>query len=566
MPELSVSRKNISKLFSEMQDQKFIIPDFQRPYKWDEEKCETLWDDISNFFIEKKDNEEYFLGTIVTCKGDEDKNLIEIIDGQQRIISLFLLLRAFYKKLEKMPEDENIIGLKSQIAPCLWTVDEISGKVQDTTKIHIESKVATENDNEVFHNILYTGERNVKNTDLYSTNYSFFYRKCDDYAKDNPTHWQRFCVTILKNCIVLPIECENLDTGLTIFSTLNDRGMPLSDSDIFKAQIYRIKKNGEERVAFTSKWKELSETVEGATINLDDLFRYYSHIIRAKNKNKSKEIGLRKFYSADRYLKLQDNKLIDDLIGLSEFWSVVNNGTTQINGIEKINVESQKYLHCLQSYPNEYWKYITSVYYYKNKDSDDFLNIFPKFLKKLTAFLLVKFIKKPTVNAIKDDIYQGCIDVFYQNQLKYKIELDDDFKTSISNAKSLKIAKAIILLQAYQNPKQNSRIPNNFQIEHIFPRKWQDTNYNGWNKEDADEYLEKFGNKVAIETRVNIQAGNGYFGKKKIRYQASKIYEVIDLSNYSKNDWIKEDIETREERIKTKLFDFFKENLLYDSL
>ena len=265
-------------------------------------------------------------------------------------------------------------------------------------------------------------------------------------------------------------------------------------------------------------------------------------------------------------MKLQDNKLIDDLIGLSEFWSVVNNGTTQINGIEKINVESQKYLHCLQSYPNEYWKYITSVYYYKNKDSDDFLNTFPKFLKKLTAFLLVKFIKKPTVNAIKDDIYQGCIDVFYQNQLKYKIELDDDFKTSISNAKSLKIAKAIILLQAYQNPNQNLRIPNNFQIEHIFPRKWQDTNYNGWNKEDADEYLEKFGNKVAIETRVNIQAGNGYFGKKKIRYQASKISEVIDLSNYSKNDWIRDDIETREEKIKTKLFDFFKENLLYNSL
>ena len=76
MPELSVSRKNISKLFSEMQDQKFIIPDFQRPYKWDEEKCDTLWDDISNFFIEKKDNEEYFLGTIVTCKGDEEINSI----------------------------------------------------------------------------------------------------------------------------------------------------------------------------------------------------------------------------------------------------------------------------------------------------------------------------------------------------------------------------------------------------------------------------------------------------------------------------------------------------------
>jgi|GEM_PF-6614945 len=46
MAELHVSKKNISKLLTEMQGRKFIIPDFQRPYKWDIEKCETLWNDI----------------------------------------------------------------------------------------------------------------------------------------------------------------------------------------------------------------------------------------------------------------------------------------------------------------------------------------------------------------------------------------------------------------------------------------------------------------------------------------------------------------------------------------
>lgn len=60
MPELSVSRKNISKLFTEMQDKKYIIPDYQRPYKWDEEKCDILWNDIVNFYAEKKDGDEYF--------------------------------------------------------------------------------------------------------------------------------------------------------------------------------------------------------------------------------------------------------------------------------------------------------------------------------------------------------------------------------------------------------------------------------------------------------------------------------------------------------------------------
>ena len=78
----------------------------------------------------------------------------------------------------------------------------------------------------------------------------------------------------------------------------------------------------------------------------------------------------------------------------------------------------------------------------------------------------------------------------------------------------------------------------------------------------ADEYLEKFGNKVAIEKKVNIQAGNGYFGKKKGKYSNSKIAEVIYLSNYSKNDWVKDDIEERDNNFMTVLLNFFKDNLV----
>lgn len=531
MAELNVSRKNISKLFTEMQGKKFIIPDYQRPYKWDEEKCETLWNDITNFFIEKKPNEEYFLGTIVTYKGDgaDSSNEIKIIDGQQRITSLLLLLRAFYAKLENMQEDDNIIGLKNQIAPCLWDVNEISGKVEDKTKIHIKSQVATESDNEIFHKILENGERINTTKVLYSSNYAFFYSKCEEYAKINPMRWQPLCVTILNKCIVLPIECENEDLALTIFSTLNDRGMPLSDSDIFKAQIYRTKKSHEEKKEFTEEWKELTEKVEDAGINLDDLFRYYSHVIRATKNDRSKEIGLRKFYSWNNYELLKSSSLMNDLTELAEFWFAINTGDSKINDKELFNFESKKYIHCLKFYPNEFWKYITSVYYFKNKSSADFAEKFPLFLKKIISFLFTKFIEQPTVNAIKDDIYKYGIDIYTNNT--FKINLTDTFHNNISNSVSFKIAKSIILLSAYLNNSQTELIPDNFELEHIFPRIWQDTNYNGWNKKDADEFLEKFGNKVAIEKKVNIQAGNGYFGKKKERYTKSKIAAIIELSN-----------------------------------
>lgn len=79
---------------------KFVIPDYQRPYSWEEEQVETLFNDIWNFTIEnigRKDS-SYFLGSIVSFVNTDGEN--EIIDGQQRITTLFLLLRAIYKKLE----------------------------------------------------------------------------------------------------------------------------------------------------------------------------------------------------------------------------------------------------------------------------------------------------------------------------------------------------------------------------------------------------------------------------------------------------------------------------------
>jgi uncharacterized protein with ParB-like and HNH nuclease domain len=173
MPELHVSKKSISKLFSEMSNKKFIIPYFQRPYKWDIYKCGTLWENIEDFALtDAKQGSDYFLGTIVSYT-NEDKNQ-EIIDGQQRITSFFLLLRAFYKKLEDMSQDDEVIGLKNQIAPCIWDTDKFSGKVTDYTAIHIKSLVATEEDNDTFHKILETGECSQTSKDNYSKNYRYF--------------------------------------------------------------------------------------------------------------------------------------------------------------------------------------------------------------------------------------------------------------------------------------------------------------------------------------------------------------------------------------------------------
>ena len=57
------------------ENQKFLIPEYQRPYRWSIDECQTLWNDMIDVFNEKKNNPsmEYFLGSIVSFENKEKK-------------------------------------------------------------------------------------------------------------------------------------------------------------------------------------------------------------------------------------------------------------------------------------------------------------------------------------------------------------------------------------------------------------------------------------------------------------------------------------------------------------
>ena len=126
MSKLNIDQQTIKELF-ENKKTDFLIPDYQRPYAWGENECQTLWEDIFSFAFPENDyskfdsdNDEYFLGPIVTFK---NQNKLEIIDGQQRLTTLMLLLRAFYSKFDNM-QDENIIKNFSENFSCKLSILE----------------------------------------------------------------------------------------------------------------------------------------------------------------------------------------------------------------------------------------------------------------------------------------------------------------------------------------------------------------------------------------------------------------------------------------------------------
>lgn len=574
MAELSVSRKSVKELLSlsdtNTKGKIYIIPEYQRPYRWDKEKCETLWIDLTNFYEDTRgeDDHEYFLGTIVTCSDESSPKNIDVIDGQQRITSLFLLLRAFYTKfeemLEKNPNDDEIIGLMKSIEPCIWNVNKITHKVVDKKDIHIHSLVATDKDNQIYHYILETGKALNDQTSNYKENYEFFLKKYNEYITSSPKDWKELCLSIIERCIVLPIECDTLDSALTIFGTLNDRGLPLSDSDIFKAELYKQKTSKEEKDDFTKSWKELEETVNDGGFSLDALFRYYTHIIRGMNCDNTKEIGLRRFYAGgdNKYKLFKNSDFFKNIQDLAAFWKEVNVRNEEFDDTNRFcNVEAKKYIHCLNCYPNEYWKYPISVYYHVHKNDGDFKPMFADFLRRLLSYMFVRFVESPTVNKIKDPTFNFCIDVASRGNADFSYKIPENFKQQLSQYSSSKISKPMILLEAYLFDDQQKLIQESFEIEHIFPQKWQNTNYNGWNQEEAKKHLNMFGNKIAFEKKLNIQAGNGYFGQKKSKYCLSRIKEVVDLSTHESEDWTRQDIESRDEKMLNRLESFFKKNI-----
>lgn len=184
MSKLNVDQKNIYELLSDRKAD-YIIPDYQRPYAWDEDNCQTLWDDIFSFAIPDNDatkfdtSDEYFLGSIVTFENDKKQQ--EVIDGQQRLTTFMLLLRAFYDRFTQM-QDQDSKDFSERIASCIWKTNE-TGK-PDKEHLKIDSVVATDKDKDEFLSILKTGIVTNEQTSTYANNFRFFLEKVDNFINN----------------------------------------------------------------------------------------------------------------------------------------------------------------------------------------------------------------------------------------------------------------------------------------------------------------------------------------------------------------------------------------------
>lgn len=571
---LIVNQKSVRDLFQD-KNADFLIPDYQRPYAWGKDECDTLWDDIFEFAIPGADatkfnpKDEYFLGPIVTFLNEAKQ--LEVIDGQQRLTTLLLLLRAFYDRFGSM-QDENSVKTREAIGKCIWKTDEFGTPDKQTLKIN--SEVATDNDKEEFLSILRNGVAGDTQHCRYAVNFRFFQGKIQEFLDKFPGYFSYLPIRILNNCILLPIEAESQDTALRIFSTLNDRGLPLSDSDIFKAQFYKYYSTNGQKDTFIDQWKKLEELCgkifhpkKGTPV--DEVFTRYMYFVRANRgiKNTTTE-ALRKFYEQNGYAILKNEQTFEDLKNLANFWNDVANQEH-----ERFSEKVLRRLFVLNYAPNGMWTYFVSVYYMQHKN-EDFLNNdedFYLFLDRMTAFIWAYSIYRPGVNSLRTPLYQEMINIVNNESVEFKdFKFDEDELRNLIYAYDFynqrPITKSMLAWWAFNDDGQELlNIYTPFDIEHIYA-----TNRASHEGMTDIRALEKLGNKSLLEKRINIRASDYKFVDKKKYYEGfnttqgvskegTKVVELQKMT-HERTDFIEQDIQARHKDIIDGFIDYLRKN------
>ncbi|WP_313771148.1 DUF262 domain-containing protein [Mycoplasmopsis felis] len=274
--------------------------------QWNLENITTFFTDLWEAYendVKNKDNLGYFIGNTIVFKNNIGH--LEVVDGQQRITTLLLLFRSIYFLLDspetKLYETEEVKNLKEKLKRILWTKQSRS-TIYDKSSFKIEIRGIDNKKIDILNEISEQGACSDKDN-IYCKNYNVFIKLIQDTSKNNQTGLIDFYYYILEEVNILKIEIDNLDTALTVFQTINNRGLQLSDSDIFKSTIYNLINSEQEKEEFINNWKELSTEIEENNETFERILTYYMFYLRSQNDDISiRTPGLRRYFI--HYLKI----------------------------------------------------------------------------------------------------------------------------------------------------------------------------------------------------------------------------------------------------------------------
>lgn len=515
----------LKKIFSE--EFWFIVPQYQRPYVWQEENIQELIDDLYYAF-ENKQNSEYFLGALVLKRTTEKEfREYEILDGQQRLTTLCMMM-AVIRDLIKKPqykytlsqmiyqEENELLKVPSRNRIKYNTRD----KVKDFVKDYIIANGSTRKRDLVN----YHEDTNISVSNMakaISTMHTIF---------DNKENLEAFAVFLLNNVLFIYVSTDNTEDAFRLFTILNDRGIPLSNADILKS--INIGEISEEDLDEYSKhWEYLEEKYHKGF----DRFLSFVRTILLKNKPSS---NLLDEYEKNIYQKniLKKGKnTIDFLIELDGIYDKIidlndenlSNEYKNLVTIMKLGLHSDEWIPTVLSY------FLKFEYY----NLDEFIKKLEyKFIGDLMSNVSPSKRRENLNNIIKtiEIVSKENMDILFENRELFDIDKNIFRKNINGDIYGKKYTKYLLLKMEYLM-NDNSVYLSNYKeisIEHVLPQNPLKKSH--WRRDFTEEqrklWTNKLSNLVLISNKKNVKLANLDFKKKKEEYLKNR----MDVFNSSK--------------------------------
>ncbi len=285
--QATIDSQDIS--FGTLYEGYYIVPNYQREYVWTKDEVEQMISDIYNEFeygealpknMEKREANipEYFLGSIVVCKFSEGGNKFELVDGQQRTTTTFLLLcaiRDYLKELGHKPNDELLQKISSKFT---------NSDGEEVFLFRLELQY--EDSGNILHDIASNEEPNLEfeflKTDTFSiTNIKFAYLNILSFLREkflkDEKRLKRFYWYFINKVKIIRITTGSVNHALKIFETINDRGRALDSMDLLKNLMF-VNARPTEFNGLKSEWKKLTDLLY---VNNEKPLRFLRYFIFA---------------------------------------------------------------------------------------------------------------------------------------------------------------------------------------------------------------------------------------------------------------------------------------------
>jgi hypothetical protein len=552
----------------------YIVPDYQREYVWTEKEVQQLLEDVDEQF-DTGERREYFIGTVLVSP-TQPKNHFEVIDGQQRLTTFFLLICALRQRFKGEPQ----YPLFSSLLATSYT--DSGGNLKTSLKLEPRYENALELMNRIVaidadaqttrSKIAAAGIPKFGSLENLLNAYSTVHAYLDGNYK-NVTKLRQYWGYLANNVVFIQISTD-VSSALKIFETINERGVGLNSMDLLKNLLFSQVKP-EEFTRLKDEWKKITAPLEKAKEKPLRFLRYFV-MANYKIKNDRRDAVVREDEIYD-WLVDKDNVAIcdykNDPFGFVR--KIIRNvehfiGFTQgraNDGQSSLAMDSMQQL-CGAAFSLHYVLLLAASNFPKP--------LFEHFVSQLESFLFYYiFTKTPTkdlernfslwaddlreiggiadAKAQKVRLNEFVADKFQKNMASKDAELADAMKRYVLGSMQQYRTRYLLakLTQLVEMAFKGMNSPGALgeytalEIEHILPNTPENELRESFAVanpgKNYDDYKVRLGNLTMLEKPINIVAGNVFFEKKKAEYVKSGNYltrSIAGLSAVGKNSSI----------------------------